>query len=181
MTNPPPAAPPPPGATPAGPEAGAPEIPVRPLAAWALLALAGTLIVFTVISWIFPPYRTDFVDRVDSPQLTSIAVMAAPLLAVLIATKAGPTLPQARLMSLVGMLEYVVALVFGALSFLLTIAARFDVGGRGALYAFGGIIAGFGDIIVDLLSLSLLALAGLWVYQVFQNLGGRLPSVNVRT
>lgn len=175
-----PPAPTPPGATPSGPKP-APEIPVRLLAAWALLALAGTLIVFSIVSWVFPPFRTDFVGRVDTPQLTSITVMAAPLLAVLIATKAGPTLPQARLMSLVGMLEYVVALVFGALSFLLTIAARFDVGGRGALYAFGGIIAGFGDIIVDLLSLSLLALAGLWVYQVFQNLGGRLPSVNVRT
>ena len=82
MTNPPPAAPPPPGSTPAGSGAGAPEIPVRLLAAWALLALAGTLIAFTVISWVFPPFRTDFVGRVDTPQLTSITVMAAPLLAL---------------------------------------------------------------------------------------------------
>ncbi len=181
MTNPPPAAPPPPGSTPAGSGAGAPEIPVRLLAAWALLALAGTLIAFTVISWVFPPFRTDFVGRVDTPQLTSITVMAAPLLAVLIATKAGPVLPRARIMCQVAMLEYAVAFLFGALSLLLTIAARFDVGGRGAFYAFGGIIAAFGDIIVDVLQLALIALAALWVYRIFQSLGGRLPSFHVRT
>lgn len=181
MTNQPPAAPPPSGATPAGSGAGRPEIPVRQLAAWALLALAATLIIFTVISWIFPPFRTDFVGRVDTPQLTSITVMAAPLLAVLIATKAGPVLPRARLMCQVAMAAYAVAFVFGALSLLLTIAARFDVGGRGAFYAFGGIIAAFGDIIIDLLQLALIALAALWVYRIFQSLGGRLPTFSVRT
>lgn len=172
----------PPPAGPAGPAPANPTgVPVRPLAAWTLLVLVATMIIFGFLSWIFPPFQLDLAGRVSYQDFTTSAILVAPLLAVLIATKAGPLLPQARTMSLVALAEYGAALLLGGLALLFTIADKFDVGGRGAFHAFGGIIQGFGEVIVELLRLALLALAALWVYQKFLNLGGRLPQLKIRT
>jgi hypothetical protein len=155
-------------------------ISLRPLTAWALLALAGVIILFGFLAWIFPSHPDPhLIDRFNPDSFTSIPVLVSPLLAVLIATKIGPVLRNARLIGLVALVEYVVAFVLGALAFLITVAARFD-GLDGGIYAFGGVLDALGDILVALLLLALLALAGLWTYHLFVRLGGRLPGINVR-
>jgi hypothetical protein len=111
---------------------------------------------------------------------THLGVLVAPLLAVLIATRLGPVLPAARLIGMIAVIEYAAALGLGVLAFLLTIATRFD-GLDSGIYAFGGVLQELGGIVIDLLWLSLLALAGLWTYQLFTSLGGKLPRFNVQT
>jgi hypothetical protein len=155
-------------------------VPVRLLTAWALLALAGTIILFGFLAWIFPPSRTDFLDRFGLDSFTNLIVLGAPVLAVLIATKLGPVLRQARLIGLLALIEYAAALLFGALAFLITLASRFE-GLDSGIYAFGGVLQGIGGILVDLLKLSLLAFAALWTYRIFTGVGGTLPRLTVDT
>jgi hypothetical protein len=155
-------------------------VPVRLLTAWALLALAGTIIFFGFLTWIFPPSRTDFLDRFGVDSFTNLIVLAAPVLAVLIATKVGPALSQARLIGLVALIEYAVALLLGTLAFLITLASQFEGLGEG-IYAFGGVLRAIGDILVTLLLLALLALAALWTYRIFTGAGGTLPRLTVDT
>jgi hypothetical protein len=166
------------------PQAGPPMpsygVPVRPLTAWALLLLAGAILAFEFLSWIFPPFSGDFLDRFSLDRFTALQVMVAPLLAMLLATRVGPALPAARLMGMVAVTEYAAAVVLGTLVFLITIATRFDHLGDG-IYAFGGLLAGLGGLAIDGLLLGLLALAGLWTYQIYLRLGGTLPKINIHT
>jgi hypothetical protein len=155
-------------------------VPVRLLTAWALVALAGTIILFGFLAWIFPPSRTDFLDRFGVDSFTNLIVLGAPVLAVLIATKVGPALPRARLIGLLALIEYAVALLLGALAFLITLASQFE-GLDSGIYAFGGVLQAIGNILVDLLELSLLALAALWTYRIFTVIGGTLPRLTVDT
>lgn len=172
---------PPPAGSPAGPGSNpsGTGIEVRPLTAWALLALAAAVIFFSFLNWIFPPSPGDFLGRFRVGSFTDLAVLAAPLLAVLVATRLGPPLRQARTMGLIAVVEYATALVLGVLAFLITIATRFD-GLSSGIYAFGGVLQALGHIVVDLLMLALLLLAGLWTYQIFTSLGGTLPRLNVK-
>ena len=172
---------PPPAGSPAGPGPGpsGTGIEVRPLTAWALLALAAAVIFFSFLTWIFPPSPGDFLGRFNAGSFTNLTVLVAPLLAVLVAARLGPPLPQARTMGLIAVAEYAAALLLGALAFLITIATRFD-GLSNGIYAFGGVLQALGHILVDLLLLALLLLAGLWTYQIFTSLGGRFPRVNVK-
>ncbi|QSB15857.1 hypothetical protein JQS43_05865 [Natronosporangium hydrolyticum] len=164
--------------TSATPNASGASVPLRPLTAWALLLFAALSVFFGFLAWIFPPSRTDFFGRFDTESFTGLAVLVAPLLAVLLVTKVGPVLSQAKLVSLAALGIYGAAAIFGALAFLITFASRFD-GLEGGIYAFGGVIAQFGDILLTLLRLALLVLAMLWTYQIFNGLGGRLPHLNV--
>lgn len=155
-------------------------VPVRLLTAWALVALAGAIICFGFLAWIFPPSRTDFLDRFGVDSFTNPIVLVAPLLAVLVATRVGPVLPQARLIGLLALIEYAVALLLGTLAFLITLASQFE-GLDDGIYAFGGVLQGIGDILITLLTLSLLALAALWTYRIFTGVGGILPRLTVDT
>ena len=56
---------------------------------------------------------------------------------------------------------------------------RFE-GFEEGIYAFGGVLQALGSLILGLLYLALLALAGLYVLQVYTGLGGRL-AINVNT
>jgi len=153
------------------PDAG---LPLRLLTAGALVALAGLVIVFGFLEWIFPPFRRDFLDRFDPDPFVSVIVLVAPLLAVLVAARLGRPLRLARLIGQVALVEYAAALVLGALGFLLTLVGRFDDLGSG-IYAFGSVLQRLGDLLITLLLLGLLALAGLWTYRIAGSLGGRLP------
>lgn len=176
MTTPTPA-----GNQPSGHAAGK-ALPVRFLTAWALLALAATIVAFAFLRLILPPFPHSFVDRFNVTSFVNITVLVAPLLALLVATKVGPVLRGARLMSTVALATYGAALLFGVLSFLVGIADEFsDAGGRGAVYTFGYVLQGIGDVIADLLLLALGALAALWTYNIFTSQGGTLPAVNVQT
>lgn len=160
-----------------GPAGGG--IPLRLLTAWALLLLAGAIIFFGFLAWIFPPSPTDFPDRFGLGDFTNLIVLAAPLLAVLIATKLGQVLGSARLIGFVALIEYVVALVLGTLAFLIGLAGRFEGLDDEGVYAFGGVLQALGGIIEALLLLALLALAALWTYRIYTGIGGTLPRLNV--
>lgn len=165
-------------ATPAdGP--GPSGIPLRAVTAWVLLALAGAVIAFGFLGWIFPPSRAGILERFSAVQVTGTTVLVAPLLAVLVATRLGRPLSQMRLIGLLALVEYLVALLLGSLAFLITMATRFD-DLAGGIYAFGGILSGLGDIVISLLRLALLAVAALWTYQLFRGGGGRLPQFEIR-
>ena len=155
-------------------------IPLRPLTSWTLLALAGTIIVFGFLDWIFPVGPRDFPDRFGVGAFIELIVLAAPLLAVLVATKVGPVLRQARLVGAVALIEYAVALLLGTLAFLITLAGRFEGLDEDGLYAFGGALQAVGDILETLLLLTLLALAALWTYRTYTGIGGTLPRLNVQ-
>jgi hypothetical protein len=155
-------------------------IPLRPLTAWALLALAGTIIFFGFLAWIFPPSPTDFPDRFGVDTFTNLIVLAAPLLAVLVATQLGPVLGYARLVGSIALVEYAVTLVLGTLAFLVGLAGRFEGLNDEGIYAFGGVLQAIGGILVTLLLLALLALAALWTYRIYTGIGGTLPRLNVR-
>ena len=168
------------GAPPPARSAPSSGIAVRPLAAWALLALAGAIIIFGVLRWMFPASQfLSFAGRLGFETFVSIPVLVAPLLAVLLAARVNPVLPRARLITLIALIEYAAALLFGGLAFLLSIASRFD-GFEEGIYAFGGVLQALASLIIGLLNLALLALAGLYVLQVYTGLGGRL-AINVNT
>lgn len=155
-------------------------LPLRLLAAGGLLALAGVIVLFGFLSWIIPASRTDLPDRFGVDSFTNLAVLAAPLLALLVAAKVGPVLPQARQVGLVALGEYATALVLGTLAFLITIASHFqDL--DGGIYAVGGAVQGVGTILETLVRLGLLALAALWAYRIFTGIGGRLPQLHVQS
>jgi hypothetical protein len=155
-------------------------IAVRPLTAWTLLALAGTIILFGFLDWIFPVGPRDFPDRFGVGAFTELAVLVAPVLALLIATKVGPVLAHAKLIGAVALIEYAVALLLGVLAFLITLAGRFEGLHEDGLYAFGGALQAVGGIIQTLLLLALLALAGLWTFRIYSGIGGTLPQLNVQ-
>jgi hypothetical protein len=155
-------------------------LPLRTLTAWTLLALAGLLILFGFLHWILPAREMDLLARFATGRFTSLPVLVAPLLAVLVAARLGPPIPRATLVGLVALIEYAVALVLGVLAFLVTLALQFDDLGHG-IYLLGGIVQRIGDILVTLLQLALLALAGLWTHRIFAGLGGRLPGLDPRT
>jgi hypothetical protein len=158
----------------------APGIPVRLLTAWALLALAGTIIFFGFLAWIFPPSPTDFPDRFEVDPFTNLIVLVAPLLAVLVATKLGPVLGSARLVGSIALIEYAVALVLGTLAFLVGLAGRFEGLEDEGIHAFGGVLQALGGVVETLLLLALLALAALWTYRIYTGIGGTLPRLNVQ-
>jgi hypothetical protein len=177
MTTPTPAGnQPPPAGNPSGP-----GLPVRPLTAWALLALAAVVVLFAFLRWIFPPFPQATRFSVGSFANTTVLVM--PLLAMLVATRIGPVLRSAKLMGLVALAIYGVAMLFGVVSFLVTIADKFDIGDDddGAYYTFGAILQGFGDLLAEVILLGLLGLAALWTFKLFTGVGGKLPVVNVQT
>lgn len=155
-------------------------IPVRPLTCWALLALAGTIIFFGFLDWIFPTGPRDFPDRFGVGAFTELVVLVAPVLAMLIATKVGPVLAQAKLVGSVALIEYAVALLLGGLAFLITLASRFDGLHDDGLYAFGGALQVVGGILQTLLLLGLLALAALWTFRIYTSIGGTMPRLNVQ-
>jgi hypothetical protein len=156
-------------------------IPLRSLTAWALIALAGTIIFFGFLAWIFPPSPTDFPDRFGVDDFTNLLVIGGPLLAVLIATRLGPVLGSARLIGSLALIEYVVALVLGVLAFLVGLAGRFEGLHEEGVYAFGGVLQALGGVLETVLLLALLALAALWTYRIYTGIGGTLPRLNVQT
>jgi hypothetical protein len=156
------------------------RIPVRPLTAWVLLALAGLVLLFGLLAWMFPSARMELSARLSPDRFTSLPVLVGPLLAMLVAARLGPPLRHAPIMGLVALAEYATALVLGAMGFLITFAVRFDDLGSG-IYAFGSLLQRLGGIVITLAELGLLGLAALWTYQLFTSVGGRLPGSQLRS
>jgi hypothetical protein len=156
-------------------------IPLRLLTAWALLALAAVVVGFAFLRWIFPESSIAFINRFRVADFANHTVLVAPLLAMLVASRLGAPLRGAKLMGVVALATYAAALLFGTVSFLVTIAPKFDVAGQGWFHGFGAVVQGLGSMLVELLLLALLALAALWTYKLYTGLGGRLPALSVQT
>jgi hypothetical protein len=148
----------------------------RSLAAWALVAYAALHLVFSFFDWLMPG-DGNLPDRSAGAGFTNLFVMAMPVVAVLLAVYLSPALNGAKLLATVALLEYVVAIVLGALAWLIGFASVFDGGIDTANDAFDGLRY----LVMGLADLALLAVAALVVYKAFTSLGGRLPVTLTRT
>src|SRR5262245_2200963 len=100
----------------------------RRLGAWALVGYTGLYLVFAFFGWVLPD--GSFGARSAGAGFTSLVELALPLIAVLLATGAGIAyaLPDAKLITTVALIEYAVAVLFGALAWLLGLSEAGDDG-----------------------------------------------------
>ncbi len=102
----------------------------RQLAAWGLVVYTGLYLVFVFFNWVLPDGRY-FGARSASANFTALVELALPLAATLLATGAGlaTAVPAARLITAIALVEYAVAIVAGALAWLIGLGS---VGGDNA-------------------------------------------------
>src|SRR4051812_965370 len=141
----------------------------RTLAAWALVAYVAAALFFVFLVWLTPGDGS-FGSHFTSAGFRDLFLMAMPVLAVLLATRAGPVVPGARLLTTVALVEYAVSLLFGALTllvgfFVLVVDVNSPRSAIGVLQY----------VVLGLLALVLIAVAAYATYRIFLDLGGRLP------
>ena len=161
------------------PEPASTGIPLRTLTAWALVGVAALIVLFAFLRWVFPTQEGLGTSRFNVFDFANLTVIAAPLLGILVASKLGPALKNAKLLVTIALSTYAAAAVFGLVSFFVGLADHFDPDGREGIYAFGFILQGLGGILDELLFLALVLLAGLWTIKIAGSLGTKLPSVNI--
>jgi hypothetical protein len=146
------------------------DAPIRTAAAWILLAYPGVIVAFALFRVLFPEFPMTFVNRANG--FTTIEVLVFPLLAVLVGTRVGAVVPGARLLTLLAVVIYGVALVFGTLWLLGSAGDQFGSFG-GGIHSFGGVVRGIGQVATGLLKLALFAVAALWTLRIHRSLRGR--------
>ena len=141
----------------------------RQLAAFALVGYAGLYLFLTFLNWVVPEAFGTFASRsaAASRDFTSLVVIALPVLAVLLAAAIDPPVPAARLIATIAVIEYVVLLFFGALTFLIGLGG---LGGADGVDVISYLLLGLGQ-------LGLAAVAGLVAYQAWTRLGGSLAAL----
>jgi hypothetical protein len=142
----------------------------RLVAGWALVGYAGTHLAFAFFDWLLPGDGT-IAERSAGANFTNLVVLAMPIVAVLLATQVQPTLPQAKTIVTVALVEYAAILLFGLIALLIGVGAVADGPYGNANRAFdvlGYFVLGTGRLV-------LAAVAGLATYQAFTRLGGALP------
>ncbi|HEV7898689.1 MAG TPA: hypothetical protein VGP31_12680 [Planosporangium sp.] len=146
--------------------------PLRQPAAFVLLLVNGLILLFAVLDMlvIFQDWSGNFVERaggafVDFVGLVSIGF---PLLAVLLATHVKPRVPQARLITVLALVEYGVSALFGALCLLVDFLH--GVTGSHTVLGISAARRGFEDLLIRAGEFGLLAIAALAVFQLFQGL-----------
>jgi hypothetical protein len=144
---------------------------LRPMFAWALVGYVALHLLFAFLFWIAPTGGT-FGSRARSADFVSLYTIALPLLAVLIATQIQPILAGSKVLAGIALIEYAVALLFGALTFLIGLAYAFT-----SIDSAGGALGAFRYMVIGAAELAILALAGYAVLRVYQSLGGRIPDV----
>jgi hypothetical protein len=149
---------------------GSLDAPIRTAAAWILLAYSGVIVAFALFRVFFPEFPMTFVNRAGG--FTTIEVLVFPLLAVLVGTWVGGVVPGARLLTLLAVVIYGVALVFGTLWVLGSVGDQFGSLG-GGIHSFGGVVRGIGRVTAGLLKLALFGVAALWTLRIYRSLGGR--------
>jgi hypothetical protein len=143
----------------------------RTLAAWALVGFAALHLVFTFLIWITPGGGSVSGGAASAfGEFTNLVIMAMPVLAVVLAAYLTPPVAGARLITVVALIEYAVALLFGALTFLIGLGAAFD----GVNNAEDGMRA-LQYLVQGIATLALVAVAAYVVFRAFTSLGGRLP------
>lgn len=143
----------------------------RTLAAWALVGYAALHLAFTFLIWITPGGGSVSGGAAAAfGDFTNLVVMAMPVVAVLIAAYVDPPVAGARLITVIALIEYGVALMFGALTFLIGLGAAFD----GINNAEDG-MRSLQYLVMGIATLALLAVAAYVTLRAFTALGGRLP------
>lgn len=141
----------------------------RQLAAWALVGYAGLHLFVTFLDWVGPDRFQTFAARsaVAAGNFTSLVELAMPVVAVLIAVWGNDPVANARLVAMIALAEYAVALFFGAITFLIGLGGFVNVTGLDVL----------GYLLLGLGRLALGALGGLVTYQAWTRLGGSLGAL----
>lgn len=160
-------------------KSGSTGIPLRTLTAWALIGVAALRVLFEFLEWIFPTTPGQGTARFDVYAFADPWIIVAALLGVLVATKLGPAVSNAKLMTTIALSTYAAAAVFGLVAFLVGLADHFEAGGREGIYAFGFVLQSLGGILDELLWLVLVALAGLWTVKLAGSYVPKLPSVDI--
>jgi hypothetical protein len=141
----------------------------RALAAWALLAFTALFLFFTFFSWLLGP--GSFSGRSASAGFRNLFEMALPVLAVILATYIAPVLPGARVMAVIALAEYAVALFFGVITLLIGLGAVLDNVDT-AWDSFNALQY----LVMGLAALALIAIAAYVTLRAFLSLGGRVPN-----
>ncbi len=143
----------------------------RLLAAWALVGYVALFLFFEFFELVLP--GGTLFTRAAGADFRSLFVMAMPVLAVLLAVHVAPVLRGARLLTTVALVEYALALFFGAVTLLIGLGAVFG-GIDSPQSAFGALRY----LVMGAAELALITIAGLVAYRAFTGLGGALPGRN---
>ncbi|MGC9666801.1 hypothetical protein ACNTMW_09620 [Planosporangium sp. 12N6] len=164
-----------PTSTPAGPvERDARQFtePLRQPAAFALLTVNGLILLFAVgdLFVIFEDWASSLLERAGGSftDFVGLVSIGFPLLAVLLATHVRPRLPQARLITVLALVEYGVSAVFGALCLLVDFL--YGVTGSHTTIGMSAARRALEDLLIRAGEYTLLAIAGLAVFHLFQGL-----------
>ncbi|WP_433285269.1 hypothetical protein [Micromonospora sp. CA-244673] len=138
--------------------------PLRELAALVLLGANAVLLFVGLLRLLVPvdDYST-FSGRAGSTFFTFVGLESAvlPVLAVLLATHVRPVLPKAKLITQVALVEYGVAAVFGALTFLIWLVGRL---------ADGEVLDAFLGLLTRVAWLAVFAVAAFVVFKIWRTL-----------
>jgi hypothetical protein len=144
--------------------------PLRQPAAFVLLAANGLILLFAVMDLfaIFENWANNFLIRADSSfnEFVGVVSIGFPLLAVLLATHLKPPVPQARLITVLALVEYGVSALFGVLCLL--VSFLHGLMATGTTLGLSPIRSSVEEFVVRAGSLAVLAVAALAVFHVFQ-------------
>jgi hypothetical protein len=141
----------------------------RALAARALVAYVALFLFFAFILWLAPG-DVRFTVRSLNAGFTDLFIMAMPVVAVVLAVHIKPSIPGARLITVIALIEYAVALLFGVITFLIGLGAVLD-----RIDDANDAVGAFRHVVLGLAELALIGVAAYIVVTAFTSLGGRLP------
>jgi hypothetical protein len=123
------------------------------LAAWALLGYVALFLFFEFFQLVLPGGGS-FSGRAASANFRALLIMAMPVLAVLLVGYVAPALSGARLICMVALIEYGVAMVFGLLTLLIGLPAILDGinSGQGGLGSLRYFVMGAGELVLILIA-----------------------------
>jgi hypothetical protein len=140
----------------------------RALAVWGLLGYTALSLLFSFFTWVLPRAGSGFATRSALSGFTDLVLMAMPVVAVLLAVYVEPVLSGARLVAAIALIEYAVALFFGALAFLIGLGSVFD-----GLFRPNDAISVPEYVIIGLAKLALIATAAYATFAMFTRVGGK--------
>lgn len=149
-----------------GKDAVAITAPFREVAALILVGAAAVIIFVAFLNFLFGLDNFGLQAQGDFASLVNLETIVLPLGAVLLATHVKPVVHRARLITLVSLIEYGVAALFGVIC--LFAAFIHEMSGGGPFNTGGSIRAGFFNLLDNLVMLGLLAFAGFLVLRIWQ-------------
>jgi hypothetical protein len=153
--------------------------PLRQPAAFVLLAANGLILLFAITDLfvIMEDWPANFLARAGGSFVDFVGIVSIgfPLLAVLLATHVKPRVRQARLVTVVALVEYGVSALFGALCLLVDFLH--SVTNSELTFGIGPTRRAFEDFLVRAGEFAVLAIAAFAVFQLFQGLYSSTPPI----